>query len=202
MNASEALRRLRALQVPVITTADAAAALHLRTDATSQTLRRLREAGLVFSIRKGLWALDAPPASVALVEYVTWPYPGYVSLQSALYMRAMIEQIPSVLYVVSLGRAARIRTAVGAFSLHHLPPELFGGFEQDPGAGAKLATPEKALFDLAYLSGTRSRRFCALPELEIPRTFRPGRLRYWIRRIRSQRMRTLTTRRLEQLAAL
>jgi DNA-binding IscR family transcriptional regulator len=68
MNASEALRRLRALQVPVITTADAAAALHLRTDATSQTLRRLREAGLVFSIRKGLWALDAPPASVALVE--------------------------------------------------------------------------------------------------------------------------------------
>ncbi len=114
-------------------------------------------------------------------------------------MRGLIEQIPSLLYVASLGRSRQIQTAAGAFSIHHLPPELFGGFDYDASAGAKLATAEKALFDLLYLSGTRSRRFATVPELELPRSFRIGRIRHWIRLIRSQRLRTLTARRLEEL---
>jgi hypothetical protein len=96
MNASEALGRLRALRAPVITTADAATALKLRTDAASQTLRRLAAAGLVFRVRKGLWALGALPDPASLSEYVTAPYPAYVSLQSALFLRGMIEQVPGV----------------------------------------------------------------------------------------------------------
>jgi len=199
MNASEALKRLRALRAPVITTADAATALKLRTDAASQTLRRLAAADLVFSLRKGLWALDALPDPAPLAEHVSAPYPAYVSLQSALYLHGMIDQIPAMLYVASLGRAARVQTAVGMFSIHHLPPELFGGFDFDRGSGAKLATPEKALFDLVYLSGTRSRRFRGLPELELPRGFRPARIQHWIRRIPSQRLRTLATRRLNEI---
>lgn len=39
-------------------------------------------------------------------------------------------------------------TEVGTFSIHHVAPEIFGGFEET-GRGAKLATPEKALFDFA-----------------------------------------------------
>jgi predicted transcriptional regulator of viral defense system len=199
MNASEALGRLRALRAPVITTADAATALKLRTDAASQTLRRLAAAGLVFRVRKGLWALGALPDPASLSEYVTAPYPAYVSLQSALFLRGMIEQVPAVVYVASLGRSALVETAAGAFSVHHLPPELFGGFDFDQDAGAKLATPEKALFDLLYLSGSRSRRFRTLPELELPRGFRRSRVESWIRRIPSQRLRTLTSRRLEEV---
>ena len=175
-----------------------AAALNLRPDAASQTLRRLRAAGLAYSLRKGLWAIDELPDRNSLVEYVTAPYPGYVSLHSALYLRGMIEQIPSVLYVASQGRSASVQTAAGAFSIHHLPPELFGGFEHDADTGVKLATPEKALFDLMYLSGTRSGRFRSLPEVCLPSRFRMQRMRRWIRRIPSQRLRTLTARRLEQ----
>lgn len=199
MNASEALRGLRALRVPVITTADAAAALRLRPETASQTLRRLAAAGLVFSVRRGLWTLDMLPDQASLAEHITAPYPAYVSLQSALHLRGMIDQIPAMLYVVSLGRAARVETAAGTYSLHHLPPELFGGFEIDQDAGVKLATPEKAIFDFAYLSGTRSRTFRALPELELPRSFRRGRVRTWIRRIPSRRLRTLTSRRLDEI---
>jgi predicted transcriptional regulator of viral defense system len=198
MNASEALRRLRALGCRVITTADAAAALKLRPDAASQTLRRLRATGLVHSLRRALWALGELPDQTSLVEYVTAPYPGYVSLHSALYLHGMIEQIPFILYVASLGRSASVQTAVGAFSIHHLPPELFGGFDHDADANVRLATPEKALFDLLYLSGTRSRRFRSLPELHLPRQFRIPRIRRWIRSIPSQRLRTLTARRLQQ----
>ncbi len=201
MNAATALARLRALATPVITTADAAAALELRPDAASQTLRRLQAAGLVLCLRKGLWSLDELPSQAALAEYVTAPYPGYVSLQSALYLRGMIEQVPRVLYVVSLGRATRVDTTAGTFSIHHLPAELFGGYDHDVDTGTKLATGEKALFDLAYLSGTRSRKFRTLPEFELSSAFRPARVRHWVRQIPSQRMRTLALRRVEELLA-
>ena len=201
MNASEALKRLRARGTPVVTTADAAAAWKLRTDAASQTLRRLAAAGLVFLLRQGLWALDALPHPASLAEYLTAPHAAYVSLQSALYLHGMIDQIPAMLHVASRGRAARVRATAGTFSIHHLPPELFGGFDFDRDSGAKLATPEKARFDLFYLSGTRSRRFRSLPEVELLRSFRRVRIERWIRRIPSQRLRTLTARRLEETVA-
>jgi hypothetical protein len=41
MNSREALGRLRALRVPVVTTSDAATVLGLSIEAASQTLRRL-----------------------------------------------------------------------------------------------------------------------------------------------------------------
>jgi predicted transcriptional regulator of viral defense system len=197
MNATEALGRLRALGVRVLTTADAAAALGAGIEATSQTLRRLGRARLVFSLRKGLWALDSLPDPITLAEYVASPYAAYVSLQSALYLRHMIDQIPDLVYVVSLGRRATVRTAVGTYSIHHLPAELFGGFEHDPGTGVKLARAEKALFDVLYLSGTRTRLFRSLPELELPRGFALREVKRWIGTIRSARLRELVSRRLE-----
>ena len=93
----------------------------------------------------------------------------------------MIEQVPSVIYVASLARTQRIRTSVGLYSIHHLAPELFDGFETRPD-GAKLATPEKALFDIAYFSGGRSRMFTHLPELELVPGFRRMKLNQWIAR--------------------
>jgi predicted transcriptional regulator of viral defense system len=199
MNAADALGQLRSLRVPVLTTSDAAAALGLRIDAASQTLRRLGRAGLVFPLRRGLWAIDAPPDRLLLAEYVTAPYPAYVSLQSALYLRGMIEAIPQVVYVVSLARSASVRMAGTAFSIHHLPAELFGGFDRDEQTGVKLARPEKALFDMAYLSGTRARLFRSVPEIAIPRGLKVADARSWIGRIGSPRLRTLTSNRFDAL---
>jgi predicted transcriptional regulator of viral defense system len=201
MNAANALGRLRALRVPVVTTSDAAAALGLRIDAASQTLRRLGRARLVFPLRRGLWAIDALPDRLLLAEYAAAPYPAYVSLQSALYLRGMIEAIPQVVYVVSLARSASVRLAGTVFSVHHLPAELFGGFDRDEQTGAKLARPEKALFDMAYLFGTRSRLFRSVPEIAIARGFKVAEARKWIGSIRSPRLRTLTSNRLDELVA-
>jgi predicted transcriptional regulator of viral defense system len=199
MNAVGALGRLRALGTPVVTTSDAAAALGLRIDAASQTLRRLRRAGLVFSLRRGLWAIDAVPDRLCVAEYVAAPYPAYVSLQTALYLRGMIEQIPQVVYVVSLARSAKVVAAETAFSIHHLPPDLFGGFDLDTKTGAKLARPEKALFDVAYLSGSATRLFRRLPEIEIAPGFDAAGARQWLAKIRSRRLRTLTSRFLDEV---
>ncbi len=199
MNARDALGRLRALRVPAVTTADTAAVLGISIQAASHTLRRLGSSGLVSPVRKGLWALRDPPDPLALADYVTAPYPSYVSLQSALYLHGMVDQIPAMTYLVSLARSARVRTAVGTYSVHHVRPELFGGAQQDPKSGVRLASPEKALVDFLYLSPTRSRLFAKLPELELPKAFSRRAARTWVASIPPGRTRTIVERELDQV---
>jgi hypothetical protein len=80
-------------------------------------------------------------------------------------------------------------------------PEVFGGYEETE-RGIKLATAEKALFDVAYLSAGRTRLFTALPELELPRGFRRAELKRWISKVSSERSRTITTRKLVAFLAV
>src|SRR5690554_1168858 len=102
MNASEALAILRKLGTPAIRTADAAAALGLSAAAASQTLTRLARAGLIRSVRHGTWWLEDTLDPLRLPEYLTTPLPSYVSLQTALHRHGLIEQIPEVVYAISL----------------------------------------------------------------------------------------------------
>ncbi len=196
-----ALGLLRGLGTPAFTTSDAAARLEVSIEAASKTLRRLRAAGLARFVRRGLWTTREPIDPLELVEYLTFPHPAYVSLQTALHLHGMIEQIPSVVYVASLARSHRIRTTLGTFSVHRVAPSFFGGFEYISSSWAKLATPEKAILDVCYLSGGRSRLFASLPELTLPPGFRRGAARAWIAKIPSARLRTLVTLRLEALTA-
>lgn len=200
MNATDALAISRKLGVPAIDTADAAAALGLTTAAASQTLTRLARAGLVRNVRHGTWWLEDALDPLRLPEYLTAPLPAYVSLQTALHRHGLIEQIPEVVYAVSLAKTQRLMTKAGTFSIHHVAPEVFGGFEETQ-RGAKVATAEKALFDFAYLSSGRSRLFTSLPELELPRGFKRKELSRWLAKIPSERSRTLTSQKLDELLA-
>jgi len=82
------------------------------------------------------------------------------------------------------------------FSIHHVAPEVFGGYEETR-AGVKLASAKKALFDFAYLSAGHARLFTALPELVLPRGFRRAELKRWLSKIPSERSRTITRRKLD-----
>jgi hypothetical protein len=110
----------------------------------------------------------------------------------------VLSQIPAVHYAVSLGRTRRVHTSAGTFSLHQMAPALFNGFEELT-SGARIATVEKALFDLAYLSPTRSRLFARPPELEIPRRLRRGDFDKWLAAISAPRRRLHTRTRLNEL---
>jgi hypothetical protein len=83
--------------------------------------------------------------------------------------------------------------------MHHLAPEVFGGFEERE--GAKIASLEKALFDVAYLSASRDRRFATLPELERPQHIRWDTLAYWTGRTASARQRTIVVAKLREILA-
>jgi predicted transcriptional regulator of viral defense system len=199
MNAAAALARLRALRKPVVTTDDAALVLGAERSAATHTLRRLATAGLVKRIRHGLWATDLHLDPLLLPEYLTAPFPSYVSLQSALFFHGMVSQIPNVIYVASLARTRKVRTSVGTFSIHRLTPSFFGGYEIVKTSGVHLATPEKALLDTLYLAPARSRLFAHLPEVELPERFDHDRIRYWVRRIPAGPRRTSVEQRLDAL---
>ncbi len=199
MSAVDVLGRLRALSVPAVTTSDAAAAAGLSIEAASHALRRLASAGLVIPVRKGLWALRESPDPLGLADYITAPHPSYVSLQTALHLHGMVDQIPDVTYLVSLGRTALVRTPIGTYSVHHVGPRFFGGAVLDHRTGVRLASPEKALVDFLYLSPTRSRLFARLPELEVPPGFDRAEARRWGSLIPSARVRTIVARELDRL---
>lgn len=201
MNVLEALTSLVSIDAPVFTTADAAIRLGVANGHASVILARLAASGQLIRLRRGVWAKPGGVDPLALPEYLTAPFPAYVSLQSALYLHGMISQVAAVTYAVSLARTRRFTTPVGTVSVHHVQPSFFFGF-QDAGHGGRLATPEKALVDFLYLTPARSQLFRALPELEWPRRFSARRARAIVRRVEPARRRTLVTRRLDALLEL
>jgi predicted transcriptional regulator of viral defense system len=199
VRAIDAYAELRRFRKPVLTTEDAAVRLRASVSASSRILGRLAAKGLVHQLRRGLWALDGDIDPLALPEHLTAPLPAYVSLQSALHRHGMIEQIPRVVYAASLAGTRRVVTSIATYSIHRLVPEFFGGYVTDPRTQVKMATPEKALLDVLYLSAARSRLFARLPELELPRGFDVRECRRWIARIPAPYRRTMVARRLDAL---
>jgi predicted transcriptional regulator of viral defense system len=195
----EALKRLKTFGTTGFETRDAAALLGVTAANANMILRRLAHNGLILHVSRGRWVGGDGIDRFALPELITAPSPAYVSLQSALFHHGLIEQVPAVIFAVTLSRPRRVRTPLGVVSLHRLPAALFEGFEPDAKTGAKIARPEKALFDVLYLAPGRSRLFAALPEMELPRTFRWAELSRYTGLVRSQSRRTFL---LERIAAM
>lgn len=200
MSAADRYHVLLSIGRPVVTTGEASAAWRSSLPATSKTLARLAETGLIAKVRHGLWQIgtEAPDPAVVLPA-LTNPYPCYISGWTALSRHEMIEQIPRGIFAVSLDRAKTIETTFGRYEIHHIHPDLFGGFTGGDGIHAGIATPAKALFDTVYLLATRNGRV-TLPELEIPADFDPDELDQWVGAVPSIRLRTLTAGNLARLA--
>jgi len=181
---------------PIVTTREAATRWQVEQRAAGKRLKAMEEAGLVRRLRRGLWALDPEIEPFAVAPFLTAPLPAYVSLWSALARHGMIEQIPRQISVASLDRSKRVVTSLGVYAIHHLAPDVFGGYEGSEDTGY-LASPEKALFDTVYVrAAAGSRAF--FPELSLPPGFDPAQLEIWTGRIESARLRTLVSRRLRE----
>ncbi len=199
VSGTEALQRLRALATPLLTTADIAAALRVTPGNANKIASRLAANGLLVHLARGRWAIAEKLSAFALAEHLASPYPAYISLQSALFHYGILSQIPHVIFAVTLAKPRRWSTPLGVVSLHQVSPDFFFGYE--PGKdGAHIATPEKALLDILYLSPNRSRLFAKLPEIALPRDFSKPALRQMIGRIRDPRRRQLVQSRWEQIA--
>ena len=197
MNAVRALEVLRRLDRPMVRTGEAAAVLGISVSNASHLLASLQDAGSVLRISPGRWSMAAQPSPYLVASWLTDPYPSYVSLYTALSRRGAITQVPRTIYVVSLANTKTLKTPVGTYSIHRLPPELFGGYEERN--GERMATPEKAVFDTLYLARARGKRFSHLTEVDLPAGFRDEVLSDWATKIQDPRVRSFVQARIADL---
>lgn len=191
---------------PVFTSREVVDLTGSRLAVVSRHLGSLTRRGVITRVTRGVWAQPRHPdfSPYAVVPYLlratrrgqSRKAEGYVSLLSGLNLRGVISQIPRAISVVTSKRLPTLHSPVGTYEFHQLEPTLIGGFE--PYGQARnfdLATAEKALFDTLYLSERKGRRFSHLPELELPRTFRPREVEIWITRIKDSRLRSAVAQR-------
>ena len=199
MRLTDVHAQLRKLRTPVFRTADVMAYLDVKKDHASRLLARLEDSSHIVRIKRGLWVFPEALDPLALPEHLTAPFPSYISMQSALYYHGMISQIPAITYSVSPARTRVFKTPLGIFSIHHVTPSFFFGYESIGKYGIKMAVPEKALLDFLYMGPAKSKLFCSLPETELPRKFNVRRARQMINRISSPGRRTSLEKRFEAL---
>ena len=202
MKSTEALAALERFGKKVITTSEAAALWQVSLSSASKTLSRIGTAELVREVRSGIWSVGAVmPDILEVVPVLTRPYPSYASKYSALFKHGMIEQIPRAMHVVSLGRPKRVVTTLGTVMIHHLQPEVFGGYEGESVFRSGTATPEKALVDTVTVLSSRGGKV-TLPEVELPDSFSVTEVRRWTNRLPSGRVRTIVNQNLERIIDL
>jgi predicted transcriptional regulator of viral defense system len=190
MKLIDAYQKIAELNVSVFQTRDVSAYLNISVSHASKILERLALSSQVVHLAHGRWGLRDRIDILQLPELLTMPYPSYISLQTALYYQGMISQVPTVIYAVSLATSRCFNTPLGTVSIHHMQPDLFCGYKTDDN-NIKMATPEKALVDLLYLSPAKTRLFASLPELELGEDFNRTLAEEYISMIPSQRRRTL-----------
>lgn len=118
-------------------------------------LSRWVSAGRIQQLRRGLYALAPPYQKIA-------PHPflvanalvtgSYVSGQSALAFYGLIPEYVPITLSVTTSRPAQWE---GGYIFRHIAPHLFFGYqsvELPQEQRAFVATPEKALLDLAHLT--------------------------------------------------
>jgi predicted transcriptional regulator of viral defense system len=158
-------------------------------------LSRWSKAGKLLQLRRGVYALappyqKTPPSSFLTANFLK---PGsYVSLQSALAYHGLIpEYVPEVTSVTT-GRPERRSTPLGRYSFRHISKSMFYGYQRTEVTGnqeAFIATPEKSLLDLVYLTPDSDNR-AYLEELRLQNleSLFPGRLVEMARRSGSPKL--------------
>ena len=126
-------------------------------DAVRVQLSRWVSSGRLIRIHKGWYALREPFRRVRLDLHViacTIKQGTYVSLHSALAHRGMIPEYVAETTCVTTGRPLAIDTPVGRIDYRPVKRDVFFGYGQEVSGKqeAYIASPEKALLDLFYLT--------------------------------------------------
>ena len=131
---------------------------HKSASGVRRQLDRWVKSGRIFQLRRGVYAVSPPyrtdgPHPFLVANHLRKP--SYVSLQSALSHYGMIPEFVPATTSVTTGRPEELQTPLGRFLFRHVKKSLFFGYaktEISQGPPVFLASPEKALLDLLYLT--------------------------------------------------
>lgn len=155
----------------IFTTRDYANHQKLSMPAASKRLSRFTEKKLLTHITKGVWAnIGHPyfhPASCA--PYLLNNEKGYVSFLTALHYHGLLSQIPKTIQVATTGHSRKLDSTVGFYEFIQIKPELMQKdlVWSETQLPYLIATAEKAIIDVLYISTRKNRRFIRIPELTL-----------------------------------
>ncbi len=121
-------------------------------------LDRWCKSGRVLQLRRGVYAIEAKYARQSPHPFLVaniLKRASYVSLQSALSHYGMIPEYVPTTTSITTGRPERLQAPLGRFEYRHIAKRLFTGFHEidiSPDMPVLIASPEKALIDLLYLT--------------------------------------------------
>ncbi len=121
-------------------------------------LARWVKAGKVIPLRRGLYVLAEPYAKQTPHPFILaneMRRASYVSMQSALAWYGCIPEYVPTVTSVTTERPEEIENVKGRFIFRHIKRDLLWGMTREevaPGQIALVASPEKALIDLLYLT--------------------------------------------------
>lgn len=155
----------------IFTTRDFASHQALSMSAASKRLSRLKQNKLLTHITKGVWANTGHPYfhPASCVPYLLNNESGYISFLSALHFHGLLSQIPETIQVATTGHSRRLDSPVAYYEFIQIKPELM----QSQATWSEmhlpylLATAEKALIDILYISTRKNKRFTSIPELTL-----------------------------------
>ncbi len=156
---------------PIFTTRDYAIQTRISTSAASRLLTRITPEKEVIRVARGLWtfAKENEVHPFSLTPYLLGKEHGYISLLTALHIHGILSQIPTRTQVVTTAHSRTVKTKLGVFEFFQMKPEMMleGIVWSDTKLPYRIATPEKALLDVFYLSTRKGKRFYSLPELDL-----------------------------------
>lgn len=115
-------------------------------------------AGKLLQLRRGIYAFPPPYMGEQPLQYVIanrLVHPSYISLQSALSYYGLIPEHVASVTSVTTGRPVTLRNDFGRYMYRHIKKEFYFGFRNwqlSQTQSAFIATPEKAILDLIYLT--------------------------------------------------
>ncbi len=155
----------------IFTTRDYAYYQNLSMSAASKKLSRLKETKLITRVTKGVWANTSHPYfhPASCVPYLLNNESGYVSFLTALHFHGLLSQIPKTIQVATTGHSRILDSSVAYYEFFQIKPELMQQHLtwSETQLPYLLATAEKALLDVLYISTRKNRRFIRLPELTL-----------------------------------
>ena len=193
----------RQLKRPVFSTHELAMLSISSLSATTQKLNTLEKRGLVFKVKRGVWAEvgNEKLSPYALIPFLLPKNRAYVSFISALHLHGIIEQIPQVITLASTVHSKKIHTKIGTFIIHQILPVLFDGFDWYRKTGDFLiAEPEKALIDSLYLPARKKKQFRYFPELYFSKSFSFKKACQWSDKIPDKKIRSYVKKKLVTFA--
>jgi len=155
----------------IFNTRDYANHQKLSMSAASKKLSRLKKNRLLTHVTKGLWANTGHPYfhPASCVPYLLNNESGYVSFLTALHFHGLLSQIPKTIQVATTGHSRTLDSPVAYYEFIQIKPELMQEHLtwSETHLPYLLATPEKALIDVLYISTRKNRRFFRMPELTL-----------------------------------